>query len=217
MNKIILAITTVLLLMSCDSMEDKTVDQTDRMELVPEPDKASREEFEKWQKLRTSCVFLNPDTSVFGINLRDAKSVLHVLGSQTKLNGDSIYRFCSSDKKQELQLTVQAGDFPNQVSMFTIFYSDDGQQNIRKLDSKVFETEKGIKLGISRKELIQKLGTCFITKDSTKNSVAICYRISLPDDSKTKLLTNHNMPVYFATYRLINNRVKSIHFGFEYP
>ena len=188
------------------------------MELVPEPDKEVREEYEKQQELKKSkCAFVDPDTSVVGIEIRNAESTLNILGKQTRLEGDSTHVFYSSDKKQKLGLTVHPGDFYSQVSIFKISYSDNSKQNFRQINSKEFKTEKEIKLGISKKEIIEKLGPCYIAKDSTKNSIELNYRIELPNDSKAKLLTSNNMPIYYATYKLKNDKLKYIEFGFEYP
>lgn len=192
--------------------------KNDRLELVPEPDKELREEYEKRQELKNSkCAFVDPDTSVVGINIRNAESTLNILGKQTKLEGDATHIFYSSDKKQKLRLTVHPGDYYSEVSIFNISYSDYSKQNVRQIKTKEFETEKGIKLGISKKEIIKKLGTCYVAKDSTKNGIVLNYRIELPNDSKTKLLKSNNMPIYYATYRLTNDKLENIEFGFEYP
>jgi hypothetical protein len=177
-----------------------------------------REKYEKQQGLNKSiCAFVDPDTSVLGIKIRNAESTLNFLGKQTKLEGDSTYVFFSSDKKQKLGLTVHPGDNFSQVSIFLISYSDKSKQNFRQINSREFMTEKGIKLGTNKKEIIEKLGTCYVAEDSTKNSIELNYRIELPRDSKTKLLTRNNMPIYYATYRLKNDKLENIEFGFEYP
>ena len=218
MKNIFLAICAISLLTNCNNSQTKTVDKNDRLELLPEPDKNLREEYEKQQELtKSKCVFINPDTSVAGIKIRNVESTLSILGKQTKLKGDSTHLFYSSDKKQKLGLTVYRGDYYSQVSIFTISYSDNSKQNTRQLKSTEFETEKGIKLGISKREIIRKLGTCYLAKDSTKNSMVLKYRLELPNDSKTKLLTSNNMPIYYAIYRLNKDKLEYFEFGFEYP
>lgn len=218
MKNIFLAILTISLLTSCNNSQTKSVDKNDRFELVPEPDKEWREEYEKQQELNKSkCVFIDPDTSVVSIKIRNVESTSNILGKQTKLEGDSTHVFYSSDKTQKLGLTVHPGDHYSQVSIFKISYSDNSKQNFRQINSKEFKTEKEIKLGISKNEILEKLGTCYKTKDSTMNSIELNYRIELPTDSKTKLLKSNNMPIYYATYKLKNDRLEYIEFGFEYP
>jgi hypothetical protein len=218
MKKTFLAILTILLLTNCYNSQNKSMDKNDRIELVPEPDKELQIEIEKPQEFNKSkCFFVDPDTSVADIKIRNVESTLNVLGKQTKLEGDSTHVFYSSDKKQKLGLTVHPGDFYSQVSIFSISYSDNSNQNFRQINSIEFKTEKGIKLGISKIEIIEKLGTCYVAKDSTKNSITLSYRIELPNDSKTKLLTRNKTPIYYATYRLTNDKLQNIEFGFEYP
>lgn len=218
MRELFLAILTISLLTNFNNSQNKSIDKTDRMELVQEPANASREEYYKQKDLsQTTCVFSDPDTSVAGIKISNIESTLTILGQQTKLEGDSTHVFYSSDKKQKLGLTVHPGDYYNQVSIFNISYADDSKQNFRQINTKEFETEKGIKLGISKREIIEKLGTCFEVKDSTDKRIVLNYRLELPKDSKTKLLRSNNMPIYYATYRLINDKLENIEFGFEYP
>jgi hypothetical protein len=219
MKGLFLVILTISLLTSCNNnSKNKTVNKTDRMELVPEPNKELIEEYKKQKELNlTTCFFSDPDTSVTGIKIRNIESTLNILGKQTKLEGDSTHIFYSSDKKQKLGLTVHPGDYYSQVSIFNISYSDNSSQNNRQINTKEFVTEKGIKLGISKNEIIEKLGNCYKANDSTKSSIELYYRLELPNDSKTKLLKNDNMPIYYAKYRLTNYKLKNIEFGFEYP
>jgi len=218
MKKVFLVILTISLLTNCNNSQSKSVNKDGKMECVPQAGRELREEYGKQQKLnRSECAFVDPDTSVAGIKIRNAESTLNILGRQAKLEGDSTYVFYSSDKKQKLGMTVHPGDYYSQVSIFNISYSDNSKQNFRLISLREFKTEKGIKLGISKKEIIEKLGTCYVAKDSTTNTIELNYRIELPNDSKTKLLTSNNMPIYYAKYRLINNKLENIEFGFEYP
>ncbi|WP_341900783.1 hypothetical protein [Fluviicola taffensis] len=172
---------------------------------VPEPDKELREEAEKMQALqKTGCVFSSPDHTLSGIELRNAASTEQVLGKDTKLTGDSTHLFYSGNRKQMLALTVFAGDYLNQVSVFRVYYAPNGNQPYPKMKTSDFVTEKGIRLGISRKELTGKLGSCYIVKDSTANTVTLKYLI-VQD------------LVYFATYQFRNDQLEAMAFGYEYP
>lgn len=202
---------------NCNNSNNKTVDNSDRIELVPEADKEIREEYEKHKEKQLSCAFSDPDTSVVGIKIRNAESILNVLGEKTKMEGDSTHIFYSNNKKQILELTIHPGDSYNQVSIFNISYAYKSNLNLRQINSKEFETEKGIKLGISKRQIIEKLGTCYVVKDSSNNSIELNYWLELPNDSKTKILKTNNMPIYYASYKLINDKLENIEFGFEYP
>ncbi|MGL3001375.1 hypothetical protein [Flavobacterium sp. RSSB_23] len=217
MKRIFIAILTITILTNCNNSNNKPVDNSDRLELVPESDKEIREENEKQKEKQLSCTFSEPDTSVVGIKIRNAESILNILGEKTKLEGDSTYILYSNDKKQKLELTIHPGESYNQVSIFNISYTYKSNLKLRQIKSKEFETEKGIKLGISKRQIIEKLGNCYIVKDSSKNSIELNYRLELPNDSKTKILKTNNLPIYYASYKLTNDKLESIEFGFEYP
>jgi hypothetical protein len=217
MKRIFIAILTIAILTNCNNSNNKPVDNSDRLELVPESDKEIREENEKQKEKQLSCTFSEPDTSVVGIKIRNAESILNVLGEKTKLEGDSTYILYSNDKKQKLELTIHPGDSYNQVSIFNISYTYKSNLKLRQIKSKEFETEKGIKLGISKRQIIEKLGNCYVVKDSSKNTIELNYRLELPNDSKTKILKTNNLPIYYASYKLTNDKLESIEFGFEYP
>lgn len=196
MKTILISILTVILLTNCSYMQEK----------------AENKEVKK-----TICDFSHPDTSVCGIIIRDAESVKKIIGKNTKLEGDTTHTFYSNDKKQALKLTVHPGDFYSQVSKFNISYSKDSGFKSRGLNFKEFKTEKEIKLGVSKQQIIEKLGKCYVIKDSTKESLELFYRIELPNDSKTKLLRSNNMPIYYASYKFRKDKLYEFEFGFIYP
>ena len=210
MKSTILAVLTTLLLVSFCSCGNKTAN---RQKTTTEPtDTADAIQ-------TTDCSFSKPDTSVAGITLRNAESMLAVLGKDVKPEGDRFQTHItySSDGKQLLGLTVYPGDQHFSVSLFSVSYLSKPEENIQQLASKEFETEKGIKLGIGKDELVKKLGSCYTTTVSADGLTELCYRIELPNDSETNLLQTHNMPIYYAIYRLANDKLESFEFGFEYP
>ncbi len=96
-------------------------------------------------------------------------------------------------------------------------YSDKADHGYKQLNFDTFKTEKGIKLGMSKQEVISRLRKCYVVVDSTKELIELYYRIEYPKDSKTKILESNNMPVYYATYGFWKNELKQYEFGFEYP
>ena len=95
--------------------------------------------------------------------------------------------------------------------------SDKASYNFPKLNFDSFETQNGIKLGINKKQIIEKLGNCYASIDSTKSYIELFYRIESPKDTKTKILEKNNMPIYYASYKLWNDKLEKYEFGFEYP
>ncbi|MBE0392926.1 hypothetical protein [Flavobacterium sp. PL002] len=70
---------------------------------------------------------------------------------------------------------------------------------------------------MSKNQIIEKLGKCYAPIDSTNNYIEIYYRIQAPKDTKGKILENYNMPVYYASYKLRDDKLDNYEFGFEYP
>ena len=218
MPRFIKTILTVFVLTACNNSQDKTSSTKDRLELVPEPDKDLREKYEAEQKLKTTgCIFLNPDTSLSKIKLRDSESAETIIAGKDKIDDNDQYHYYSTMYRETLTMTQHPGDGKYQISIFKVEYSDKADYSYRKLNIDTFKTEKGIKLGLNKKQIIERLGSCYVANDSSKGYIELYYRLETPNDSKTRILESNNMPVYYASYKLWNNRLKKFEFGFEYP
>lgn len=215
MLRLIYIVTILLSLTNCNDSNSKPVTIADTSKPT-EADKKIDERYEGSPKtISSACIFDIPDTSLSNIKLKDAKSATIILGVK-RLNGDTTYNFSSKDKKEVLGVTVHPGDNYSQISIFQVRYADKSNQaTVLKIDN--FKTEKGIRLGLSRKEIIARLGNCYSVADSTKYSYVINYRVEEPNDSKTKLLERQNMPIYYATYKFTSDKLIEYEFGFEYP
>ena len=215
MLRIIYIVTILVSLTNCNNSSNRPLAVTDTLKAI-EPEKKIVGKYEGNPKTVSSiCIFDNPDTSLSNIKLRDVKSATTIL-EVTKLNGDTTYNFYSKDKKEVLGVTVHPGDYYSQISIFKVKYADKSNQGtISKIDN--FKTEKGIRLGLTKNEVVKRLGNCYSVSDSTKNSFIINYRLEDPNDSKTKLLERQNMPIYYATYKFKGDKLIEYDFGFEYP
>lgn len=219
MRNILTLLLLIFLLINCNNSQTKTIDKNnDRLELVPEPHKDERLLGEAIQKLRaTNCDFFEPDTSLDGIELRNSNSADKVIGTDNKTDEKEQYHFYSLMDAETLTLTQHPGDGKNQISVFSVSYSDKADHGYKQLKVETFQTEKGIKLGLTKQQVIDKLGNCYALVDSTKDCIEIYYRIENPKDSKTKILESNNMPVYYATYIFCKDKLRYYEFGFEYP
>lgn len=208
----------IFLLTNCNNSQTKAVDKNDRLELIPEPDKHDRLLGEAIQKLRkNNCEFSEPDTSLCGIVLRNSKSADKIIGTENKTDESEQYHFYSLMDAETLTLIQHPGDRKNQISIFSVSYSDKADHGYKQLNWEAFQTEKGIKLGLTKEQVIGKLGNCYALVDSTKDCIELYYRIEKPKDSKTKILESNNMPIYYATYTFCKDKLRYYEFGFEYP
>ena len=122
-----------------------------------------------------------PDISVNDIKLSDTTAV--VLGySDLKYN--------VIEGKEELPYVIFTNE--NKTNRVMIF------------------TESGIKLGISKKDLIKIKGNNFV-----ETNHVLRYEIS--DYEKSHFLEKYNLPIYFAEYTFDQDKLSKIYSGFEYP
>lgn len=218
MKQIVLFSLSVLLFINCNNRAKKPTESSSRTELVPEPDKAERLKQEALQALaKSGCVLTDPDTSLGGIMIRNPESTIAVIGEKDKPDSMDQYHYYSAFDREVLTLTQHAGDGQYTISIFAVTYADKADYSYRRLKTDTFKTGKGIQLGISKKQITEKLGACYAALDSTKDYIELYYQLAAPADSKTSLLATHNMPVYYASYKLRQDKLIQFEFGFEYP
>lgn len=155
-----------------------------------------------------------PDISVNNIKLSDTTSV--VLGySDLKYN--------VIEGKEELPYVIFTNENKTEILKLYLFYgakrNEFYQAEISPYDKKTisnptkyknFSTESGIKLGISKKDLIKIKGNNFV-----ETNHILRYEIS--DYEKSHFLGKYNLPIYFAEYTFDQDKLSKIYFGFEYP
>lgn len=208
----------IFLLTGCTQTTNPLIENDSRESVLSESDKADLSRNEATENLdKAGCSLTNPDTSVYGIKIRDAESADAVIGNNNQIDGNEQYHFYSKLEREMLTLTQHPGDAKNQISIFNVQYSDKADYGYRQLPVDTFTSENGIKLGTTKAQVINRLGDCYAVTDSTKRGIKIYYRIESPKDSKTKLLQRNNMPVYYASYKFWDDLLQEYEFGFEYP
>ena len=155
-----------------------------------------------------------PDISVNDIKLSDTAAV--VLGySDLKYN--------IIEDKEVLPYAIFTNENKTEILKLYLFYgtkrNEFYQVEISPYDKKTvpnptkyknFSTESGIKLGISKKDLIKIKGNNFV-----ETNHVLRYEIS--DYEKSHFLEKYNLPIYFAEYTFDQDKLSKIYFGFEYP
>ena len=69
-------------------------------------------------------------------------------------------------------------------------------------------THKGISLGISKEDLVRKIGA---------PAPVTAKRYEYKSEYDKAILKRYNMPLYYSSYAFVNNKLVSFSFGFEYP
>jgi hypothetical protein len=172
-------------------------------------------EFTSWhsQQLKSEGRFSTPDTEVAGIALRNSGSAQAVIGGNYILDDEDHVSYVSADTKEKLTLSFYPGDMKFQFSEFDITATKStNKEKIIPVPS--FKTNNGIYLGITKKEIISKLGKNFTLHHSNHNNY-LYYEIG--DLPHSVFLEKYNMPHYYAKYFLEQDRLVRYKFGFEYP
>jgi len=160
------------------------------------------------------------DISACGIFLNDPESTLKILGPPPAPIESSddfpILEICNSSNTEVLTLVFHPGDVSNSFSEFRVRKISKKSANCIKTPELInhFITGKGIKLGMSRKELTEILGSDF-TEDKKGNATTLSYRID--DFDNSSFLKKYNLPIYNGVYRFENDKLFEFEFGFEYP
>lgn len=167
-----------------------------------------------------------PDTTINQIRLLDASSIRQKLKSDTlKINLQFAARdstlpeieLTNADGRQTLTMIFYPGSSKYEFSVFRVSYTDIRSDNksLIKLSDKELKTEKGIKLGDLRKDVINKMGkpTLVLMEDDTKIET-IVYRTT---EENSAILKRYKQVIYYENYKLQDRKVIEIEFGFVYP
>jgi hypothetical protein len=133
------------------------------------------------------------------------------------LRNNLVVFFSDKFQKQYLLGYVYEGDTKNAFACFEIgFIEDDTKLKNSKYnltDEKGFKTESGLKLGMSLNELVKKKGKNYEIRFDVDSTLV--YKLNT--NTESSFLTRYNMPGYFMEFKIKNNKVRKILFGFDYP
>jgi hypothetical protein len=167
----------------------------------------------------TGCMLPNADTVLHGIKLGDSRSTERVLGRDRRGapdNPDSDfpwYAFASSDGRQTMRLRRHAGDVVDSYMEVEVRRGRDAKA--LPLATSSFVTGKGVRLGMTRKQVTALFGPCFtaVRKGKTER---LRYEIAEDSDKpKSPVLKAANMPQYYAEYEFENGVLVRFAFGHE--
>lgn len=162
----------------------------------------------------------NPDISINKeVFLHNPISVENVFNIYLSMNQDDDFPYVymiNRKKEQYLKMVFFPGDVKNSISQFEVGYvsniKNDTLNHIALMDT--FFTESGIFLGLSEEDVLRIKGNrC--EKIQSNDTLVMKYIIDNYDTSD--FLKKYNMPVYFAEYWIVKNKVIRFKFGFEYP
>ena len=166
------------------------------------------------------CDISTPDSSIYGIKLNDTGSVLKVIGINYKLieNGSQdlpYISFVNNNGKERIFLLVHYASPKYEFSEFEVKKLDNDIGNLQKINVEHFITGFGVHIGMTKKEVIAKLGNCYESMRDYKEKYKLYYRID--NIEKSAFLKRYKMPIYYGSYVFKNEILSTFRFGFEYP
>ena len=203
----ILLLIYFLVNVSCGKIQSK---QLDDIVFVKEKSTLSNDSIHKKNK------FI-PDTTINNLlilNNRDSSKKFYPKISLERLinflRESPVLGFSDKTNKEYLLLYQYEGGIKDEFSCFEIGYINDLQKEVIKTSYNGFETESGLKLGMTFEELIEIKGKGYIKKEGN-----VIYQIN--DYSNSSFLKKYNMPAYFLECTIKEDKVIKIKLGFDYP
>lgn len=152
--------------------------------------------------------------------LRDNKSIEKSIGDvmqklDTIKDLPDVY-FVNTLGTESLRLIFYPGDTKNTISSFEVLSVDytDKVQKLWPTSFASFTTESGIKLGMTKEEIVKIKGRDFKV---TNSGAEVVLEYVTDEKEDTGFLKRYNMPSYFAKYIFQYNRLIRFAFGFDYP
>ena len=165
------------------------------------------------------------DEEISGIRFYDSISVLTKCpminkiwdGRHDSLSPMPMVKFYNKDSTELLTLILHPGSYRNNFAEFDVAKSQKSniKHSIHYLPEKTFHSESGIKLGLTKADVIKLKGNSYKLIIENGNEI-LSYKVSINDGSYV-ILNKYSMPEYFARYIFNKNRLIEFKFGFTYP
>ena len=173
------------------------------------------------QPASAACLPTNPDIAIYGVELGDPLSAALQLGSGYELVEDESELphavFTNAAETEVLKLFKHYGDKSGAFREAEVLATADLESDVDAtvLDTPQFRSRRGITLGLSRKEVVDRFGPCAATGNTETGADVIRYEIT--DIATSDLLKAQNMPLYYAEYAFEQDKLVRFVFGFSYP
>lgn len=170
------------------------------------------------------------DVSISGIHLEYPESTVSILGNPSEALDPShppmaepVYRYVNPSRTELITLIKYPGAPRYTISMVEVTEIKRKRKlPVFKGSEGSFVTGKGIRIGMTSKQVIERLGPptgiCKhesedkpgLSDNSSSSYLTLCYNTPLDT-------AEHRMPLYHAEYLFENDRLKEFTFGYPYP
>lgn len=192
------------------------------------------------RKPRGDCRLDKADTIVHGVKLGDSDGGKKILGDRmtTKLHmveregGDfPWYVFISQNGSQTAAFRTHPGDVVNSYNEIEVRYRRIGQKQLfakeesyyigregtpPALPTEAFVSGSGIKLGMTKADVVKRIGRCFKVIKTRGQAETIRYEVE-DESAQLPVLKGANMPSYYAEYQFERGKLVRFRIGHDYP
>ena len=165
------------------------------------------------------------DSGVLGIIFCDTSSVKKILGDSLNFIEEEYIsvrhvNYVNEDTTELLILTQYPASYEYDFHLVQIKYFDKSLKEYYKVLNNVKKiiTNKGINLGITKKELTNILGDDK-TEEVKGDTTILEYKFNEINSKNNRedFLRKCNLPIYYGRYKFFENKLMYIEFGFEIP
>jgi len=167
-----------------------------------------------------NCDFFTPDTSIYGIKLSDTTSVLKVIGAKYKIVEDKsrelpYMSYVNNDGREEIFLIVHYESPRYEFNEVEVNMEASPGVTSNKIAVDHFTTGLGIHIGMTKADVISRLGSCYTSSLDHMGNEELHYR--LHDYNNSDFLKRYNMPLYYGFYTFKSSILIKFKFGFGHP
>lgn len=171
------------------------------------------------QEAQAKCRMKSPDTSISGLTLTDRDSAIRIVGEDPELI-DSDHdlphvRFVSTNGAEELVLFTPYGANPDEYAEAEVRVAGTEALTLNDLPIETFTTGRGVRLGMTVKEVEALFGRCTKARQKSGNELFIEYEIANAD--RDPEIGRFGFPLYYAEYEFLRGKLVRFRFGFAYP
>jgi hypothetical protein len=171
---------------------------------------------------KPSSAAFKEEYAIFGIYLQNDSSTEKILGKEIwnkHFEADSMFpriECLGADSRQMLRLFFHYGGFKNSVAEFELLFTPSKYQknkNVVSVKSLEFVSKNGVRLGITKAQLIHLIGTNYKQNTMGEYEELIYYT----ENTNSGILKKLGGVAYFIKCKFKKGRLCQYNFGFEYP
>lgn len=183
---------------------------------TPEKKEAEAESTTKASELFIPDTIINGKFSLRTPGLLEELKLILFVKLVEKIRQSPVAIISNEDQSEYLLLHQFQGDTEDTYSILEISKGEPALKNAIQYHSgeQNFQTESGIKLGLSMADIIKAKGSSYELQQSGKDTLI---RYAITDYDNSAFLKAYNMPSYFLEVKIKNTKAEHVSFGFDYP